>query len=137
MRNRTGKWVAVALLALLAPSIIFEAKGKSDDASAARNLTVFNAIYKELVARYVDTVDVDAAITTAVNAMLAKQDPYTEYIPASDRDDFMAMSTTGEYGGIGSVIMQPKTGGSGHFPTLRRKSGRFGGFAPGRPYYHD
>ena len=111
MRNRTGKWVAVALLALLAPSIIFEAKGKSDDASAARNLTVFNAIYKELVARYVDTVDVDAAITTAVNAMLAKQDPYTEYIPASDRDDFMAMSTTGEYGGIGSVIMQPKTGG--------------------------
>lgn len=111
MRKNSVKWAVIVILAIVAPSWIFEAKGKSDDASAARNLRVFNAIYKELTARYVDTVDADKAITTAINAMLSGQDPYTEYIPASDRDDFMAMSTTGEYGGIGSVIMQPKSGG--------------------------
>lgn len=108
MTKNSGKWIAALVLAIMTPSIVAAVKGKSDEAAAARNLNVFNALYKELVNRYVDTVDAEAAITTAIDAMLQKQDPYTEYIPASDRDDFMAMSTTGEYGGIGSVIMQSK-----------------------------
>ena len=55
------------------------------------------------------TIDPDKTITTAVNAMLSQLDPYTEYIKAEAREDFMMVST-GEYGGIGSVIMQTKNG---------------------------
>ena len=61
--------------------------------------------------RYVDSVDVDRAMTTAIDAMLNDLDPYTEFISAEEASDFMAMSTTGEYGGIGSVIMMRKGGG--------------------------
>lgn len=70
-----------------------------------------NAVFKEMNTRYVDSVDVDRAMTTAIDAMLNDLDPYTEFISAEEASDFMAMSTTGEYGGIGSVIMMRKGGG--------------------------
>lgn len=85
--------------------------GKSNnEAAISRNLTVFNSLYKELAMAYVDTIDAEKTITTAINAMLEELDPYTEYIQAKDREDFMTIST-GEYGGIGSYIMESKDGG--------------------------
>jgi len=36
-------------------------------------------------------------------AMLKSLDPYTNYIPESDIEDYKFM-TTGEYGGIGAMI---------------------------------
>ena len=76
-----------------------------DDAAVARNLDVFNRLYTELTTYYVDTLDVTKSIKTAIDAMLDEVDPYTEYIPASEQDDFMVVSS-GEYGGIGSYIME-------------------------------
>ena len=99
------------LATLILPSALL-AGGKdkeSNEAAVARNLTIFNSLYKELAVNYVDTIDPDKTITTAVNAMLSQLDPYTEYIKAEDREDFMMVST-GEYGGIGSVIMQTENG---------------------------
>ncbi len=110
MKLKSGYFVAAALLALVVPSLI-AATAKNDKAAIARNITVMNSLFKELNTRYVDSVDADKAMTTAISAMLEELDPYTEYITASEADEFMAMSTTGEYGGIGSVIMQSKTGG--------------------------
>jgi carboxyl-terminal processing protease len=40
---------------------------------------------------------------TAIDAMLESLDPYTTYIPESEKEDFEFM-TTGQYGGIGAVI---------------------------------
>lgn len=111
MTKISGKWIAAVVLAIAAPSVVAAVGGKGDEAAAARNLTVFNSLYKELLTRYVDTVDAEQSITTAINAMLRELDPYTEYISADERDDFMSMSTTGEYGGIGSVIRQTKNNG--------------------------
>ena len=54
---------------------------------------------------YVDTIDAQKTIENAINAMLEDIDPYTEYIPAKETDEFMTMST-GEYGGIGSYLME-------------------------------
>lgn len=110
MKLKSGYFVAAALLALVVPSLI-AATAKNDKAAIARNITVMNSLFKELNTRYVDSVDADKAMTTAISAMLEELDPYTEYITASEADEFMAMSTTGEYGGIGSVIMQSKAGG--------------------------
>lgn len=91
MTKISGKWIAAVVLAIAAPSVVAAVGGKGDEAAAARNLTVFNSLYKELLTRYVDTVDAEQSITTAINAMLRELDPYTEYIPADERDDFMSM----------------------------------------------
>ena len=70
---------------------------------AAKNLDVYNALFKELTLFYVDTIDVKKTIQTNINSMLRRLDPYTEYIPEEEVSDFL-QQTTGEYGGIGSLI---------------------------------
>lgn len=86
-------------------AIISTATTRSDKSSISRNLNIFNSIYKELQTNYVDTIDTDKSIRTAIDAMLMNVDPYTEYISEDEQDEFRTIST-GEYGGIGSVIMQ-------------------------------
>lgn len=111
MNRKSRYFVVAALMAMVVPSLIVAASGKNDLAAGARSITVIDAVFKEMSARYVDSVDADRAMRTAVDAMLNDLDPYTEFITASEAEDFMAMTTTGEYGGIGSVIMQRKEGG--------------------------
>ena len=91
---------AVLTLAMLASPV-----ARADDAAAARQLDIFNALFKELNTFYVDTIDVTKSMETGINAMLDDIDPYTEYIPAKEQDDFMVLST-GAYGGIGSYILE-------------------------------
>lgn len=85
----------------VAAAVAIQAK-KSE---VSRNLNVFNQLYKELNTFYVDSVDADKSITTAIEAMLDDIDPYTVYIPEKEQEDFMRQ-TTGEYAGIGSYIIQ-------------------------------
>ncbi|MCF0182338.1 MAG: S41 family peptidase [Muribaculaceae bacterium] len=102
---------AVVLAALVVPTAMGD-KNDNNIASVSRNLDVFNTLYKELNAFYVDTINAKKSIETAIGAMLDDIDPYTEYIPASQQDEFRTI-TTGEYGGIGSYIMQRKSGKNG------------------------
>ena len=76
---------------------------RSSKGDISRNLDIFTSIYKTLQTNYVDSIDADKSMNTAINAMLNEIDPYTEYIPESDQVDFLTIST-GEYGGIGSYI---------------------------------
>ena len=78
---------------------------RSSKADIARNLQIFNAIYKELQTQYVDTIDADATMQTAIRAMLSTIDPYTEYYPADNQDEITSISS-GQYAGIGSVILK-------------------------------
>ena len=71
----------------------------------SRNLDIFTSLFKEVNAFYVDEVDPEKSIRTGIDAMLATLDPYTTYIPEEDLDAYRTM-TTGEYGGIGSLISQ-------------------------------
>lgn len=95
----------VILLVAAVAVISTMALAKNQKAQIARNLDIFNSLYKELQVFYVDSIDAEKSITTAINAMLNDIDPYTVYIPAKDQADFKTM-TTGEYGGIGSYIME-------------------------------
>jgi len=95
----------IALMAAIMPAAIADDKTSTRDSRIARNLDIFNSLFKELNIFYVDTLDIDKSMETAINAMLDDVDPYTEYIPAKDREDFMVIST-GEYGGIGSYIYE-------------------------------
>ena len=69
----------------------------------AKNLDLFNAIYKNLDMMYVDTLDADITIGTGINAILRSLDPYTEFYPANKTQD-IKMMLTGKYAGIGSLI---------------------------------
>lgn len=68
-----------------------------------KNLEVFNSLYRELNVAYVDDTDPGDLMTVGIDAMLKSLDPYTVYIPESRMEDFRFM-TTGQYGGIGSMI---------------------------------
>lgn len=76
---------------------------RSNKGDIARNLDIFTSIYKALQTSYVDSIDANKSMNTAINAMLDEIDPYTEYISEADQDEFLTIST-GEYGGIGSYI---------------------------------
>ena len=69
----------------------------------AKNLDVFTTVYRELNNFYVDETDPGKLMKTAIDKMLKSLDPYTNYIPESEIEDFRFM-TTGQYGGIGAVI---------------------------------
>lgn len=73
----------------------------------SKNLSVFNTVFRELEAYYVDTLNYDKMMKTAIDEMLSKLDPYTVYMPEEETSDLTFM-TTGEYAGIGAMIM--KTG---------------------------
>lgn len=81
------------------------AETRSSKRDIARSLDIFTSLFKQLQTSYVDSIDAEKSVTTAINAMLDDIDPYTNYIPESEQDDFMTIAT-GTYGGIGAVIMQ-------------------------------
>ena len=69
----------------------------------AKNLDLFNNIYKNLDLMYVDTLNPVDVIGTGIRAMLGSLDPYTEYYPESETKN-LRMMITGKYAGIGAVI---------------------------------
>ena len=73
----------------------FAGNSKTD---VARNLNIFNNLFKELNTHYVDSIDADKMITFAIEAMLWKLDPYTTYF--SSEEEFSELINE-EYGGIG------------------------------------
>ena len=98
------KVTRIATLLLLFATSIVPARA-DNDAAIVRGLSIFNSVFKELNAFYVDSLNPQQSIETAIAAMLNDIDPYTEYINAKDQEDFM-ITATGRYGGIGSYIMQ-------------------------------
>ena len=69
----------------------------------AKNLEIFNAAYKNLDLLYVDSIDADEVVGTAIRSMLHSLDPYTEYYPEDKAGEYKQM-LTGKYAGIGAVI---------------------------------
>src|SRR5690554_1150247 len=71
----------------------------------AKNLEIFTSLYRELNNFYVDELDPNTIMESAIDGMLESLDPYTEYISSADIDDYQ-LQTTGRYGGIGAVITE-------------------------------
>ncbi len=71
----------------------------------AKNLDIFSSLYREVNIYYVDSVDPGKLMKKGIDEMLSTLDPYTNYIPESDIEDYRFM-TTGQYGGIGAVVRQ-------------------------------
>src|SRR6187431_1581569 len=71
----------------------------------AKNLDIFATLFKEVNALYVDEVNPNKLVKTGIDAMLGSLDPYTNYIPEDEVEDFRTMNT-GQYGGIGAVTRE-------------------------------
>src|SRR6201996_3042677 len=79
--------------------------GFSDDLfQIAKNLDVFSAVYKEININYVDDINSAKMVKTGVDAMLDQLDPYTEFVPESEIEDYKLHYVSTQYGGIGAGI---------------------------------
>lgn len=85
------------------------AKTSSDKTEISQSLEIFNSLFREVQLNYVDTLDAKKAINTAIVYMLDEIDPYTEYYSNDDTEELSRLST-GEYGGVGSVINKGRDG---------------------------
>ena len=93
----------IILLALLCPLLLFGQGKKNHNLAVAKNLDIFNQVYKNLDLLYVDTLNPDEVIGTGIKAMLRSLDPYTEYYPESETKN-LKMMLTGKYAGIGALV---------------------------------
>ncbi|MDH6535769.1 S41 family peptidase [Parabacteroides sp. 52] len=100
----------VFLLGIILPGQAQE-KTKDSRFEVSKNLEIINTLVKEVEMFYVDTLDIEKTVRRGIHSMLSGLDPYTEYIPEEEMEK-LQMITTGEYGGMGSIIRQrDKDGG--------------------------
>ncbi|MVN90421.1 S41 family peptidase [Mucilaginibacter aquatilis] len=77
----------------------------SDDLfQISKNLDVFASVYKEVNLNYVDDINSAKMVKTGVDAMLSGLDPYTEFVPESEIEDYKLHYVSTQYGGIGTSI---------------------------------
>jgi carboxyl-terminal processing protease len=100
--KKTRRNIIFAGIIILLISVGYVRIGNKD-LELVKNLDIYYTLFRELNMFYVDETDPQKLVTTSIDAMLASLDPYTTYIPESDIDEFQ-FQTTGEYGGIGSLI---------------------------------
>ncbi len=102
VKKRLKFTVAIALVGILAFSFTPPADRYFE---IAKNLDIFATLFKEVNAHYVDEVNPNRLVKTGIDAMLESLDPYTNYIPEDQIEDFRTMNT-GQYGGIGAVTRE-------------------------------
>ena len=104
MIQKIKRPVVLWLSALLVLGGIVAFQVKNDRLFAiAKSIDIFASLIRELDTYYVDQIDPEQLLTVGIQAMLEELDPYTEYIPEEESDDFR-MLTTGEYAGVGALI---------------------------------
>ncbi len=104
MIQKIKRPVVLWLSALLVVGGIVAFQAKNDRLFAiAKSIDIFASLIRELDTYYVDQIDPEQLLTVGIQAMLEELDPYTEYIPEEESDDFR-MLTTGEYAGVGALI---------------------------------
>ena len=77
------KLPVIFAVAAIASALVSFAATRSSKGDISRNLDIFTSIYKALQTNYVDSIDADKSMNTAIGAMLNEIDPYTEYISMS------------------------------------------------------
>jgi carboxyl-terminal processing protease len=71
----------------------------------SKNLDIFATLFRELNIYYVEEIKPGELMKRGIDSMLESLDPYTDYIPESEIEDYRYM-TTGQYGGVGAIILQ-------------------------------
>ena len=95
--------VLVSLLMVLLAAPAFAQIDRDHDFKTAKNMDIFNSIYKNLDLMYVDTLDAQEVVGNGIKAMLGSLDPYTTYYPEEKVNELKNM-LTGKYAGVGAVV---------------------------------
>lgn len=122
MKKRITK---ITLIIALAMSSIFSVGYVDSYFEISKNLDIFATLFRELNIYYVDDSDPGKLMKTGIDAMLESLDPYTNYIPESNMEDYKLM-TTGQYGGIGALIQK-----QGDYVVISEPYEGFGAFKAG------
>lgn len=93
----TGASIGVGLFVLIAATPI------NSFFEVTKQLDIFTTLYRELNTYYVDTLNPEKLIQSGIYEMCSSLDPYTDYIPEDNIQEYR-QQTTGRYGGIGSLI---------------------------------
>lgn len=103
--------ISIIVLAIILPlNIIAQNENSNQEDKSfelSKNLEIFSAVYRNLYTTYVDEIKPGDLVKTAIDAMLNKLDPYTNYYPESEMED-VKLQLLGQYGGIGALIHQNK-----------------------------
>ena len=97
------KKVLISLLMVLLAAPAFAQIDRDHDFKTAKNMDIFNSIYKNLDLMYVDTLDAQEVVGNGIKAMLGSLDPYTTYYPEEKVNELKNM-LTGKYAGVGAVV---------------------------------
>jgi len=99
------KYRTFILVVFVSASSIVSWSFVDDFFEISKHLDIFSSAFREVNMYYVDSVEPGKLMKKGIDAMLETLDPYTNYIPESEVDDYRFM-TTGQYGGIGALIRQ-------------------------------
>ena len=105
-KKRTLLITAIASVVIAATVTLFSFRSADDNYfEISRNIDIFATLFRELNIYYVEETKPSDLIQRGIDSMLVSLDPYTQYIPESDMDDYRYL-TTGQYGGVGALIGQ-------------------------------
>lgn len=97
------RYLRFILVLLVFTTVNAFAQEKLNNFEISKSLDIYNNVLRQLNMYYVEEINPAELNESAINAMLEGLDPYTVLIPESQIEDVKLM-TTGEYGGIGSLI---------------------------------
>jgi carboxyl-terminal processing protease len=103
MKTRIKKFMLPFILIALFGGMIASTVPNERYFDIVRNLDIFATLFKEVNSFYVDSINPNDMVRTAIDAMLSSLDPYTNFIPEDEIEDYMTM-TTNQYGGVGMLI---------------------------------
>ncbi len=96
------------LLPIIAVSFLLSATVYNNDFfEIAKQIEIFNTLFKELNMNYVDETTPADLMDTAIKGMLNDLDPYTKFYNEQDVEE-ARIRRTGDYSGIGAKIMTLK-----------------------------
>lgn len=101
MKKKLAKKIA---LIGLGATLIFTSFGfRSDFFEIAKQIEIFTTLFKEINMNYVEETNPAELMNTAIKAMLADLDPYTNYWNEQDVEA-ARINNSGEYSGIGATV---------------------------------
>lgn len=90
-----------AILSIAALTLSF----RDDLFQLSKNLDTFASLYKEININYVEETNPADLMKTGIDAMLSSLDPYTEYVPESEIENYKLKYVSTQYGGIGAATV--------------------------------
>lgn len=90
------------VLLMLLPITFLSWSFVDDFFQITKQIDIFSNVYREVNRYYVDEVNPGDLMKTGIDGMLKTLDPYTNYYPESEIEDYRMKHVSTEYGGIGA-----------------------------------